>query len=71
MDGLIEEVAGAKTRADLVAAARALDRALTFGRYVVPHWYLPVSRIAVNAARLAWPERTPLKGVDLMSWWAR
>ncbi|MFV0476052.1 MAG: extracellular solute-binding protein [Pikeienuella sp.] len=43
------------------AAVRALDRALTAGRYVVPFWYEPESWIA-HDARLKRPERTPVYG---------
>ncbi|BBF94860.1 extracellular solute-binding protein [Blastochloris tepida] len=39
VDLLIEAALSAPTRADLVAACRALDRVLRAGRYWVPHWY--------------------------------
>ncbi|KAA5603432.1 extracellular solute-binding protein [Blastochloris sulfoviridis] len=39
VDRLIEAALAAPTRADLVAACRALDRVLRAGRYWVPHWY--------------------------------
>ena len=43
------------------AAVRALDRALMAGRYAVPLWFSPMSRLAV-AAHLHHPERLPLYG---------
>ncbi|MCC5989015.1 MAG: ABC transporter substrate-binding protein [Pararhodobacter sp.] len=43
------------------AAARALDRVLMAGRYAIPFWYAPVSRLAV-ASHLHHPERLPLYG---------
>ena len=38
VDALIDQVIFAKSRADLVAATRALDRVLLWNRYVVPQW---------------------------------
>ncbi|MCL2673282.1 MAG: extracellular solute-binding protein, partial [Alphaproteobacteria bacterium] len=71
VDDLIRHVISAETFDDLVAATRALDRALTFGHYVIPHWYLPLTRMVVDTQKLAWPDRTPLQGTDLNIWWAR
>lgn len=39
VDALIEKIAQAKTRADLVIACRALDRVLRAGHYWVPMWF--------------------------------
>ncbi len=39
VDALIDAVIAANTRAELVIAARALDRVIRAGRYWVPHWY--------------------------------
>jgi microcin C transport system substrate-binding protein len=39
VDALIEKIIGAKSRADLTHAARALDRVLRASHYWVPHWY--------------------------------
>ncbi len=39
VDALIDIAIGAKTRDDLTAACRALDRVIRAGRYWVPHWY--------------------------------
>ena len=46
VDALVEEIIQAKNREDLVVAARALDRVLLYGEYVVPNWYINVHRIA-------------------------
>ncbi|MGE3917745.1 MAG: extracellular solute-binding protein, partial [Hyphomicrobiaceae bacterium] len=46
IDILVERLIYAKDRPDLVAAARALDRALLWGHYVVPHFHSPVHRVA-------------------------
>jgi microcin C transport system substrate-binding protein len=46
IDAIIEKVIYAKDRPGLVAATRALDRALLWGQYVVPHFHSPNDRIA-------------------------
>lgn len=46
---------------DFVAATKALDRVLTAGRYVIPLWHSPVSRIA-HAEHLKFPEHLPMYG---------
>ncbi|WP_076364613.1 extracellular solute-binding protein [Phaeovulum vinaykumarii] len=46
---------------DYTAAVRALDRVLTAGRYVIPIWYAPVSRLAYKRD-LHFPTRIPLYG---------
>jgi microcin C transport system substrate-binding protein len=46
IDAIIEKVVFAKDRPELVAATRALDRALLWNFYVVPQWTLPATRIA-------------------------
>ncbi len=46
VDALIEKVIEAKDRAQLVTAARALDRVLRAGHYWVPHWYKAAHNIA-------------------------
>ena len=39
VDALIGEVAAATDRPSLIAAARALDRVLLWGQYMIPQWY--------------------------------
>lgn len=46
LDALIDKVVGAKSRAELVAATRAIDRVLRAGHYWVPHWYKASHNIA-------------------------
>jgi microcin C transport system substrate-binding protein len=46
VDTLIDEVIFAKSRADLVAATKALDRVLLWNHYVVPQWSYPYLRSA-------------------------
>ncbi|MEL6584423.1 MAG: extracellular solute-binding protein [Pseudomonadota bacterium] len=60
-EAMIAEILGAESRTDFVAATRALDRVLTAGRYVIPFWHSPVSRIA-HTSELTFPERLPVYG---------
>ncbi|WP_095589691.1 extracellular solute-binding protein [Actibacterium ureilyticum] len=60
-EAMIDAILQAQTNADFVAAARALDRVLTTGRYVIPIWYQPVARIA-HVKQLRYPERIPIYG---------
>jgi len=46
VDALIEEIIDAKSRPELVIAARALDRVLRSRFYWIPHWYKASHRIA-------------------------
>ncbi len=68
VDAMIAAILRARERADFVAAVRALDRVLMSGSYVVPLFYLPAQWIA-RAAALRHPEKTPLYGYQLETWW--
>jgi microcin C transport system substrate-binding protein len=46
VDALIERVIYAKSRPELVAATKALDRVLLWNHYVVPQWNYPFQRTA-------------------------
>jgi microcin C transport system substrate-binding protein len=59
IDALIDKVIRAGSRADLVTAVRALDRALWFGSYMVPHWYVAGYRVTY-ANKFSLPEKMPL-----------
>ena len=39
MDALVDAAIAAKTRAELTAACRTVDRVFRAGRYWIPHWY--------------------------------
>ncbi|MGM0583361.1 MAG: extracellular solute-binding protein [Pseudomonadota bacterium] len=66
VEAAIQALLTAQTREGFEAAARALDRALTTGVYVIPLWHSPASRIAYRA-ELGFPERLPLYG-DWVGW---
>lgn len=46
IDGLIDKIIAAKSRAELTTATRAIDRVLRAGHYWVPHWYKPAYSVA-------------------------
>jgi microcin C transport system substrate-binding protein len=46
VDALIEEVIAARTRPELIAASRALDRVLMWNHYLIPQWYKGEHHIA-------------------------
>ena len=55
LDALTDRAIEAKSRAELVAACRALDRVLRAGHYWVPQWYKAAHNIAFWN-RYSWPE---------------
>lgn len=74
VEAAIDALLSAEDDTAFIAAVKALDRALTTGRYVIPFWHSPVSRIA-HSSRLAFPERTPLYGDWIgflpQVWWSQ
>jgi peptide/nickel transport system substrate-binding protein len=70
IDAMISALLAAREREDFVAAARALDRVLLSGFYIVPLFYAGDQWVAYST-RLGRPERTPLFGVDIDAWWSR
>ncbi|MSO70540.1 MAG: ABC transporter substrate-binding protein [Alphaproteobacteria bacterium] len=70
IDALIEELIAAPTRESLVARTRALDRALLWGHYVIPHWYIPHDRVAYWD-KFGQPAKVPSSGVQIDTWWMK
>lgn len=68
IDELIELVISAESRDSLVQRTRALDRALLWGFYLVPHFHIPHDRIAAWD-RFGRPDEVPLRGVVTGAWW--
>jgi len=67
-DAMIQALLAARSAEDFTAAVRALDRVLISGDYVIPLFYLPKVWVAYwNHLRL--PDRHPLGGYDLDTWW--
>lgn len=60
-EAMIDQMLNSASRDDYLAAVRALDRVLTTGRYVIPIWHSPISRIA-HAKQLRYPDTVPAYG---------
>jgi microcin C transport system substrate-binding protein len=69
VDALSDRIVKAQTRAELVTAARALDRVLRSGHYWVPHWYKAAHHLAFWN-KYSWPDVKPKydRGA-LATWW--
>ncbi|MDU8912078.1 extracellular solute-binding protein [Aestuariicoccus sp. MJ-SS9] len=65
-EAMIDRLLNSESREDFIAAARALDRVLTTGRYVIPIYQWNISRIA-HAKELKFPETLPIYG-DWIGW---
>lgn len=69
IDALIDKVIYARDRADLVAATRALDRALLWNEFVIPAWTLNFTRTA-RWNRFGHPEKLPAYSFSFPDiWW--
>lgn len=68
IDAVIQGLINAPSRASLVAHARALDRLLLWGAYVIPHWYSQNSRF-VYWKKFGQPQNIPAKGTAIDMWW--
>ena len=72
VDKLVTALVRANTRAELVAAARALDRVLLHKHMAVPHWYSATHRVAYRN-RFGIPAVSPkyyqADPYVISSWW--
>ena len=70
IDALIDAIIAAKTRDELNAACRALDRVFRAGRYWIPHWYKASHWIAYWDV-FGFPKAQPryFRGIP-ETWWA-
>jgi peptide/nickel transport system substrate-binding protein len=66
IDALINRLLTSESQDDFIAAAQALDRVLTSGRYVIPIYQWNISRIA-HARQLRYSENIPIFG-DWTGW---
>jgi peptide/nickel transport system substrate-binding protein len=67
-DAMIDAMLAADTETDFISSVRALDRVLLSGDYVVPLFYTPRQWVPYWS-RLKHPEKTPLFGYALDTWW--
>lgn len=68
-DAMIDAMLAADTEPKFISSVRALDRVLLSGDYVVPLFYTPNQWVAYWA-RLHHPDKTPLFGYAVDTWWS-
>jgi microcin C transport system substrate-binding protein len=68
VDALVDTLIAAADRDSLIAAARALDRVLLWGHYVIPHWHIRYFRVAYWN-KFARPAVTPKYSLGFDGWW--
>lgn len=75
VDALVTRMTGAKSKAELLPACRALDRVITHSHYLVPQWTAGTHRMVFNDKRLARPAVTPPysqgESWAMDTWWAK
>jgi microcin C transport system substrate-binding protein len=74
IDALVSRILESQSRTELVAGAKALDRVLRHGHYMVPHFHAPANRVAFSR-KIAHPETLPKyywpPAWMLKTWWAQ
>ena len=68
VDQLIELVISAPDRESLITRTRALDRALLWNHYVIPHWHLAAYRV-LYWDKFGTPEIMPKYDLGVQYWW--
>lgn len=68
VDKLVAAIPATRTREELTAHVRALDRILTWNHYMIPLQYAGKDFAAVNH-KVQRPETTPLYGIVTETWW--
>lgn len=75
VDALLARMTGARSKAELLPACRALERVISHMHVLIPQWTAGTHRIAYNAWRLALPPAMPpyVQGEAwaIDTWWAR
>ncbi|WP_105416631.1 extracellular solute-binding protein [Neorhizobium sp. T25_27] len=68
LDKLIEAMLTVRSKEDFEAAVRAYDRMLISGHYLVPLYHIPDQWVA-RRKHIGYPEKLPLYGYQLNTWW--
>ncbi len=75
VDALINSMTSAKTKAELIPACRALERAITHNHVLLPQYTAATHRIAYNARRLEKPKNMPPyapgEAWAIDTWWSK
>ncbi|WP_338807589.1 extracellular solute-binding protein [Pseudomonas chlororaphis] len=70
IDALVEDLINADSRQSLVAHARALDRVLQWGYYVIPNWHIKTWRVAYWD-HIGHPKVSPKYDIGTQTWWIK
>lgn len=70
IDSLVENLINADSRASLVAHAKALDRVLQWGYYVIPNWHIKTWRVAYWD-HIGHPKVAPKYDIGVNTWWIK
>ncbi len=70
IDQLVEGLINADSRNSLVAHARALDRVLQWGYYVIPNWHIKTWRVAYWN-HIGHPKVSPTFDIGINTWWIK
>jgi microcin C transport system substrate-binding protein len=75
VDALLARMTGARTKAELLPACRALERVIAHSHYMIPQWTAGTHRMVYNARLLhptmPMPPYAAGEGWAIDSWWAR
>ena len=75
IDALIQAMTGAKSKAELLPACRALERVISHSHMLIPQWTAGTHRIVYNSWRLHKPDTVPPyaqgEGWAIDTWWAK
>ena len=75
IDALVTQMTGAKTKAELLPACRALERVVSHSHLLIPQWTAGTHRMVYNAWRLAKPDAMPPYAAGetwaIDTWWAK
>ena len=69
VDALIDQIVDAKSRDDLIVAARALDRVVMWSEIVIPHWFKGAHNVAYWNKYEHPKELAPYDLGVLDTWW--
>ncbi len=68
IDEVVEKLIATRTRTELLAHTRALDRILRWEHYIIPQWYIASFRV-LYWERFGKPKTAPPYGVPFTAWW--
>jgi len=75
VDALVSLALSSKTRPELVARLRALDRVLRHGYYMIPQWFSSTYRVSYRAGKFEMPSVKPqyYQAEDwvISTWWSK